>query len=163
MVEIDDNAILVEPLKNHNDAELTRAYQALMLQLKRAGIISLKNVLDNKVSAAMKEVTHDEYKTQIEPIPSGCHRSNASEVVIRNVKARFLSVFAGGANNFPLHLRVRLLTQTEITINLVRQSSATPTVSAYAHLSGPFDYNTMPLTLMGSAVQIHKKTDKRGT
>jgi len=36
-------------------------------------------------------------------------------------------------------------------------------MSAYAHLSGPFDYNKMPLAPMGYAVQVHKKTDKRGT
>jgi hypothetical protein len=46
---------------------------------------------------------------------------------------------------------------------LLRQSNATPTVSAYAHLSGPFDYNKMPLAPMGCEVQIHEKTDKRGT
>ena len=38
-----------------------------------------------------------------------------------------------------------------------------PTVSAYAHLSGPFDYNKMPLAPMGCEVQIHEKTDSRGT
>ena len=36
-------------------------------------------------------------------------------------------------------------------------------MSAYAHLSGPFDYNTMPLVPMGCSAQVHKKTDKRGT
>ena len=33
----------------------------------------------------------------------------------------------------------------------------------YTHLSGPFDYNKMPLAPMGCAVQVHEKTDKRGT
>jgi hypothetical protein len=41
--------------------------------------------------------------------------------------------------------------------------NATPTVSAYAHLSGPFDYNKMPLAPMGCEVLVHEKTDKRGT
>ena len=36
-------------------------------------------------------------------------------------------------------------------------------MSAYAHLSGPFDYNKMLLAPMGCAVQVHEKTDKRGT
>ena len=57
----------------------------------------------------------------------------------------------------------RLLPQAEITVNLLRQSNATPTVSAYAHMSGPFDYNKMPLAPMGCQVQVHEKTDKRGT
>ncbi len=38
-----------------------------------------------------------------------------------------------------------------------------PTVSAYAHLSGLFDYNKMPLAPMGCKAQIHEKTDKQGT
>eukprot|EP00804_Cyclotella_cryptica_P028989 CCRYP_012408-RA/>CCRYP_012408-RA protein AED:0.21 eAED:0.21 QI:0/0/0/1/1/1/2/0/880 len=57
----------------------------------------------------------------------------------------------------------KLLPQTEITLNLLCQSNATPTVSAYAHLNGPFDYNKMPLAPMGCNAQIHEKTDSRGT
>jgi hypothetical protein len=53
--------------------------------------------------------------------------------------------------------------QTEITINLIGQSNATPNVSAYAHLSGVFDYNKMPLAPMGCEAQVHEKTNKRGT
>jgi hypothetical protein len=34
---------------------------------------------------------------------------------------------------------------------------------AYAHLSGPFDYNKMLLALMGCEAQVHEKTDKPGT
>jgi hypothetical protein len=51
----------------------------------------------------------------------------------------------------------------EITLNLICQSNATPTVSSYAHLSRPFNYNKMPLAPMGCNAQIHKKTDNRGT
>jgi hypothetical protein len=80
-----------------------------------------------------------------------------------NFKAHFLSILAGTADNFPPSLWDRLLPQTEITLNLLRQSNATPTVSAYAHLSGPFDYNKMPLAPMGCEVQVHEKTDKRGS
>eukprot|EP00804_Cyclotella_cryptica_P026381 CCRYP_007674-RA/>CCRYP_007674-RA protein AED:0.46 eAED:0.59 QI:0/0/0/1/0/0/2/0/127 len=57
----------------------------------------------------------------------------------------------------------RLLPQAEITINLLRQSNATPLISAYAHLNGPFDYNKMPLAPMGCNVQVHEKSDARGT
>ena len=47
MVEINSNAILVEPIKSFNDAELMRAYQKMMLRLRRAGIIPNKHILDN--------------------------------------------------------------------------------------------------------------------
>jgi hypothetical protein len=53
--------------------------------------------------------------------------------------------------------------QTEITINLIQQSNATPNVLAYAHLSEPFNKNKMPLTPMGCEAQVHEKTDKRST
>ena len=100
---------------------------------------------------------------QLELVPPGCHRQNAAKVAICNFKSHFLSILAGVADDFPLHLWDRLLPQAEITINLLRQSNATPTVSAYAHMNGPFDHNCMPLAPMGCQVQVHEKTDKRGT
>jgi len=163
MVDIDSNAILVEPMKSRKDAEMIRAYNALMLRLTRAGIMPAKHVLDNEVSENMKEHIRDKYKLKLELVPPGCHRRNAAEVAIRNFKSHFLSVLAGVAEDFPPSLWDKLLPQTEITLNLLRQSNATPTVSAYAHLSGPFDYNKMPLAPMGCKAQIHEKSNQRGT
>ena len=60
MVEIDSNAILVEPIKNRTDTELTREYHAMMLRLKQEGIITQKHILDNEVSNAMKTIIRDE-------------------------------------------------------------------------------------------------------
>ena len=37
----------------------------------------------------------------------------------------------------------------------------TPTVSAYAHIFGPFDYNHSPLKPLGCHVQIHNKPSNR--
>eukprot|EP00804_Cyclotella_cryptica_P028482 CCRYP_020573-RA/>CCRYP_020573-RA protein AED:0.34 eAED:0.34 QI:0/0/0/1/1/1/3/0/453 len=92
-----------------------------------------------------------------ELVPPGCHRRNAAEVAIRNFKSHFLSILAGVADDFPLKLWDKLLPQTEITLNLLRQSNATPTVSATPHLNGPFDYNKMPLAPMGCNAQVHEK------
>jgi len=163
MVDIDSSGILVEPMKSRKDAEMIRAYQSLVQRLQRANITPKKHVLDNEVSEAMKELIRSQYNMQLELVPPGCHRRNAAEVAIRNFKAHFLSILAGVADDFPMHLWDRLLPQAEITINLLRQSNATPTVSAYAHMCGPFDYNKMPLAPMGCNVQVHEKSDKRGT
>ena len=111
----------------------------------------------------MKEHIQDEFKVKLELVPPGCHCPNAAEVAIRNFKSYFLSVLAGVADKFPPSIWDRLLPQTEITLNLLRQSNASPNASAYAHLRGPFDCNTMPLAPMGCKVQVHKKADKRGT
>ena len=77
--------------------------------------------------------------------------------------AHFLSVLAGTSKDFPPPLWDRLLPQAEITINLLQQSNATSNVSAYSHLSGPFEYKKKPLASMGMSVQVHENTDKRGT
>jgi hypothetical protein len=77
-------------------------------------------------------------------------------VAICNFKAQFLSVSAGTAENFPANLWDQLLPQTEITLNLSRQSNATPTVSEYAHFCGPFDYNKMPLAPIRCEVQVQE-------
>ena len=58
-------------------------------------------MLDNEVSSAMTDVIRDKYKMEMELVPPGCHRRNATEVAIRNVKAHFLSVLAGVADDFP--------------------------------------------------------------
>ena len=157
MVEIDSNAILVEPINNCKDEELTRAYRSMMLRLRRAGIIPKKYILDNEVSESLKTIIQEKYKIQLDLVPPGTHRRNAAELAIRNFKAHFLSVLSGTAQDFPPSLWDRLLPQGKITINLLRQSNATPKVSAYAHLSSPFKYNKIPLAPMGISVQVHEK------
>jgi hypothetical protein len=142
---------------------MIQACNALLLQLKRASIVPKKHVVDNKVSENMKNHICDTCKLDMESVPPGCHRRNAAEVAIRNFKAHFLSILARVADNFPSNLWDWLLPQTKIMINLIQQSNATPNILAYAHLSGPFDYNKMPLALMGCEAQAHEKTDKRCT
>eukprot|EP00804_Cyclotella_cryptica_P025603 CCRYP_002838-RA/>CCRYP_002838-RA protein AED:0.23 eAED:0.23 QI:0/-1/0/1/-1/1/1/0/716 len=163
MIEINSNAILLEPMKSCKDCEMICAYDALTLRLLCAGIQPKKHILDNEISSNMKEHIRDKYNFTVELVLPGCHRRNAAEVAIRNFKSHFLSILAGTAESFPLSLWDCLLPQTEITLNLLRQSNATPTVSAYAHLCGPFDYNKMPLAPMGCEVQVHEKTNQRGT
>ena len=65
MVEIDSNAILVKPIKSHKGAELTQAYIAMMLRLRRAGMITRKHILENEVSEALKTIIQNEYKIQL--------------------------------------------------------------------------------------------------
>ena len=47
IVKIDSNAILLESMNSKKDAEMIRAYDSLVLQLKRAGIVPKTHVLDN--------------------------------------------------------------------------------------------------------------------
>ena len=72
-----------------------------MLRLRRAGIIPEKHILDNLVSEALTTIIQDEYKKQLDLVPSGTHCINAAELAIRNFKAGFLIVLAGTAQDFP--------------------------------------------------------------
>jgi hypothetical protein len=100
MVEINSNTILIEAMKSQKDEEMICAYNALLLQLKQAGIVPKKLVLDNKVSEKMKNHIHDTCKFDMELVPPGCHQCNAAKVAVCNFKAHFLSVLAGVANDF---------------------------------------------------------------
>ncbi len=117
MVEIDNSAILVKPMKSQKDAKMIRAYNTLLLQLKRAGLSPKKHVMDNEVSEAMKSHIRD--NCRLELVPPGYHCQNAAEVGIRNFKNHFLSILAGVEEGFPPSLWDRLLPQTEITLNLL--------------------------------------------
>jgi hypothetical protein len=150
-------------MKSRHDTEMIRAYDTLVSCLLRCGVQPKKHVLDNKISNNTKNHIKDTYQFTVELVPPGCHHRKAAEVAIHNFKVHFLSVLVGVSDSFPTNLWDHLLPQTEVTLNLLQQSKPTPTVSAFAHLCGPFDYNRMPLAPMGCEVQIHKKTDKRGT
>ena len=56
-----------------------------------------------------------------------------------------------------------ILPQVFLTLNLLRQLNVAPTVSVYAYINGPFDYNAMPLAPMGCAAQIYESTNRRKT
>ncbi len=163
MVEIDSNAILVEPMSSRKDKEMQRAYKTLLNRLRSVGIVPKKHVMDNEISTSMKEYIKQDLGMDLELIPPNSHRRNAAEVAIRNFKCHFLSILAGVAVDFPLSLWDRLLPQTELTLNLLRSSNATPTVSAHAHLYGAFDYNKMPLAPMGCKAHVHQPSENRRT
>ncbi len=51
-------------------------------------------------------------------------------------------------DSFPMKLWDKLLPQTVLTLNLLRQSNFAPTVSAYQYVRRIFDYNKMLLAPM---------------
>jgi hypothetical protein len=66
-------------------------------------------------------------------------------------------------DSFPLRLWDKILPLTILNLYLLCQSHVAPTVSAYQHVLGPFDYKKMLLAPMGCAVQIHKSSERQGT
>ncbi|KAL7481342.1 hypothetical protein ACHAW6_007024 [Cyclotella cf. meneghiniana] len=75
-------------------------------------------------------------------------------------KDHFLAILSGVDSSFPPHLWDRLLSQAEMTLNLLRQLKVAPKLSAWAYLFGPHDYDAIPLALLGCAVQVRETPGK---
>ena len=70
--------------------------------------------------------------------------------------------------DFPKYLWDNLFTQTELTINILRQATLNPRMSSWEYCYGPFDYSDTPLGPLGCKIMIHytsntrKSWEKRG-
>ncbi len=96
-------------------------------------------------------------------MPPDNYRQNLAEQGIQIFKNHFKAILAGVDNTFPMRLWDRLLPQIILTLNLLRQSNAVPTVSAYQYVHGNFYYHRMPLAPMGCAVQLHQSSERQAT
>ena len=96
-------------------------------------------------------------------VPPDNNRRNLAERAIQTFKNHFKSVLAGVDDSFSMRLWDKLLPQVILSLNLLRQSNVAPTISVYADVNGPFDYNAMPLSPMGCTLQIYESTNRRTT
>jgi hypothetical protein len=118
-------------------------------------------ILDNEVSAAFKKAITETWQSAYQLVPPNVHRRNAAERAIRTFKAHFLAILAGVDIAFPPYLWDKLLPQAELTLNLLRQATLDPTVSAWEYFQGAFDFAATPMGPMGCRILIHSKPDKR--
>ena len=154
LTEVDSDAILVEPMKNRTAGEMIRAYQVLIDRLNSAGIFPKLHILDNECSADLKAVIK-ENGMKFQLVPPHDHRRNIAEKAISTFKDHFISILCGADKAFPLHLWDRLLRQAEHTLNMLRPSRMTPTISAYTYLWKQHDYNANPFAPLGCRVEAH--------
>ena len=104
IVEIDNNAIIIAPMKSRHDNKMKRAYKSMGNRLHQAEIVPKKHILDNKVSKSTKAMIRDKYHMTMKLVSLGCHRRNEAEVAIQNTDAYFLSVLTGVADDVPMQL-----------------------------------------------------------
>ena len=64
-------------------------------------------------------------------------------------KARFLEILSGFDRAFPISLWDTLLPQNELTLNLLRQATLGPYISAWEYYNGPINYDATPFSLIG--------------
>ena len=88
-------------------------------------------ILENEVSTEFNETIVDDCNVTYQLVPPNIHRRNIAERDIRTFKAHFISVLAGVDPTFPKFMWDNLLVQTEMTINLLRQATLNPSMSAW--------------------------------
>ena len=102
-----------------------------MQQLKERGLLVDLQVLDNESSKAYKQTIMEKWGITYQLVPPHVHRRNAAERTIFTFKAHFLAILAGIAPDFPKNVWDLLLSQAELTLNLLRQSTSDLTKSAW--------------------------------
>ena len=157
----DYKAILVAPYKLHKDSHRLLAYNEIMTWLKKRNQLVDLKILDNEDSAEYKTTMQDIWKVDYQLVLPNIHRHNPAERAISTFKAHFLSILAYIADDFPKNMLDLLITQTEMTLNLLRQSTLNTATSEWAHLNGPISYNHAPVGPLGWKVIIHQKTNAR--
>ena len=102
-------------------------------------------------------------KMEYQLVPPHIHRRNLAERAIKTFKDHLLAALAGVDATFPMHLWCRLLTQAEMTLNMLRASRIHPSLSAYNELYGAFDFNKTPLAPLEIRIIIHEKPSQRAS
>ncbi len=161
-IHLDANYIFNEPMRNRTEGEMIKAYQNIINRMKAAGLGLKTHRLDNEASTAYKECIRNNGMIH-ELVPPDNHQSNLAERAIQTFKHHFISILSGVDDKFPLSLWCALLEQTELTVNLLRQSNVVPKISAFAHVHGQHDYMKKPFAPIGCAVQVHVKPGNRRT
>ena len=90
-----------------------------------------RQFLNNEASKEYRQHVTDIWKSTYQLVPPNFHRRNISERAIRTFKAHFLSILSGIPSSFPNYLWDKLLPQTELSLNLPRQSTIAPLTSTW--------------------------------
>jgi hypothetical protein len=157
----DGNLMLQQPFKTKSDRHRIAAYNSIMTRLAARGLSVDLQILDNEASSAYKEAITFKWNATFQLVPPDMHRRNRAERAIRTFKDHFLAILSGVDAAFPPYLWDLLLPQAKLTLNLLRQSTLNPRISAWEFFQGPFDFNKTPLGPVGCRVLIHAKPATR--
>jgi hypothetical protein len=155
------NLILQQPFKSKKNVHRIAAYNAIMMRLAAKGLNVYLQILDNKASAAYKQVITENWNATFQLVPPDVHQRNRAERAIRSFKDHFLAILAGVDPKFLAYLWDLLLPQAELTLNILRQSLINSRISAWEFFQGPFDLAKTPLAPIGCRVLIHAKPATR--
>ena len=110
----DANAILVCSLRSRKGSDLAKTIEEIHSYLTEYRYKPAHQILDNKISTALKNFLKDNQVT-FQLVPPNNHRKNAIERVIRTFMNHFIAILYSAYLNFPLSLWCHLLHQSEMT------------------------------------------------
>jgi hypothetical protein len=125
------NLILQQAFKSKSDCHRIAAYNTLMTCLAAHGLSVDLQILDNKASSTYKEAITFKWNATFQLVPPDMHLRNWAERAICTFKGHFLAILAGVDEAFPPYLWDLLLLQAELTLNLLRQATLNPQISAW--------------------------------
>ena len=114
-------------------------------------------VTENEASASYKQVVKVTWKSKYQLISSHFHRHHSAKRAIRTFKACFMVILAGFNPTSPSNMWDKLLSQTELTLNLLRQATPNHRILAWEYFNGPFNFGATPLGPIGSCFIFHNK------
>ena len=89
------------------------------------------------------------------------HCANTAENTIQTFKNHFVAGICTVDKKFPMQLWCNLLSQAEITFNLLQQVRCNTKISTYAVLEGEFNYNKTIISPPGTKALVFKHTTNR--
>ena len=162
LYDYDSNAILVTAIRSRQAKDILAGYERCYQRLTDAGITPILQRIDNEISDLLINSIKQK-KLDYQIVTSHDHRTNPAERAMRTFKDHFTAILNGTDEGFPAGLWDELLEQTEITLNLLRQSRINPRLSAYAQVFGTFDFNATPLAPLGIRGIMYLNRDNRPT
>ena len=128
------NGILFEAMKSKHDSEILRVFDKVYKKITSRGIKPTFHVMDNESSSAVMDWLQRVKQVDAHKLSLHNHRANISERMIETGKHHLISVIAGTDEKFPITQWVRLIPQTQRTLNMIRPCRINPKLSADAFL-----------------------------
>ena len=131
-------------------------------KFKKAGVILSTYVLDNETSKDLIQAFElENLKHQI--VTPYKHHNNIVERAIQTYKSHFKSGLAAIDPNFPLSEWDHLISQANITLNLLQTLRNNPKLLAYAYIHGNFNFIATPMASPSTKVLVHTHLSKRAS
>jgi hypothetical protein len=156
----DLNTIIVRPMALRTDTSFIAAFTKVFAILRARDYQSALNIMENECSKAVEKHIRANRMT-IQLVPPHNHCVNAAKQAIGAFKEHFVAALATTNNLCPLQFWDKFLPQVELTLNLICFSCRNPLMSANHELYGPFDFNKMPLALLGTKALMYNNPATR--